>query len=257
VLRGMAGINPANVAITGGNLSWLFAKANIPVGPAPTGTMGNNGAVTLGTALNTTYANCYLALPAGAIAAGVPAATDFYYVQMSSATVGTVFNNTMSANLDSKGNPTIPASPTAFVTTGPGAFTGVTGAVTVLTLTIPGGTMGVTGNFDFDGVLAYAATATAKVTGFAFGGTSLYSANLAANVGAGRLQSVVTNRNSASVQSAVTFGNASTGGVSTTGGAAYAAVNSGNAVAVTVTLTHATATDTAMLESYRSYITTP
>ena len=98
----------------------LMAGA-VPMISAPTGTMANNGAVTLGTALNATYANCYLFLPAGSIAAGVPAAAAWLFTQMSSATVGTVFNNTYTTGI-----PTVPASPTAFATTGPGAFTGDT-----------------------------------------------------------------------------------------------------------------------------------
>src|SRR6185369_17004034 len=79
-LKAVAGFNQAAVAITGGSITgvsgvpYVWKSYHIPIIIAPTGTMANNGAVTLGTALGTTYANCYLVVPAGAIAAGVPAA---------------------------------------------------------------------------------------------------------------------------------------------------------------------------------------
>src|SRR5437667_3823845 len=65
-----------------------LAAAAIKMVVAPTGTMANNGAITLGTALPSTYANCYLLLPAGAIAAG--SAAGWYFAQMSSTTAGVV-----------------------------------------------------------------------------------------------------------------------------------------------------------------------
>lgn len=105
-----------------GAIAGAEAKAGIlrlPMISAPTGTMANNGAITLGTALDATYANCYLYLPANAISAG--SAVGWYYAEMSSATAGIVYNNTYSS-----GEPSVPSSPTAFVTTGPGAYTGET-----------------------------------------------------------------------------------------------------------------------------------
>ena len=117
-----------------------LAAAAIPIFVAPTGTMANNGGITLGTALALAYPSCYVLLPAGAIAAGVPAASTWYFCQMSSTTVGTVFNN-----IYTTGVPTIPASPTAFVTTGPGAYTGLTGVQAGLQITVPGGSMGPNG----------------------------------------------------------------------------------------------------------------
>lgn len=119
-----------------------LAKSGIPLISAPTGTMANNGAVTLGTALAQIYANCYLYLPAGSIAAGVPAAAGWLFAQMSSTTVGVVFNNTFSGTAPV----TVPASPTAFVTTGPGAFTGDTTEQGVL-VTVPAGSMGTNGSW--------------------------------------------------------------------------------------------------------------
>lgn len=98
-------------------------------------TMGNNGAITLGTALATTVLHCYVFLLAGDVAAAgpVPASNGFYFGTFSSATVGTVFNN----NWNGTGIAPYVAAPTAFVTTGPGARTGDTAAETVLSMTIP------------------------------------------------------------------------------------------------------------------------
>lgn len=134
----------ANVAITGGTIagavivgSAIGGTTGVPIqigGTAipfispSTGSMGNNGAISGLTALPLTYANCYLYLPASAISAG--SAAGWYFAQMSSSTAGTVYNNTYTT-----GVPTIP-TPVAFVTTGPGAFTGDT-TEQGITLTVP------------------------------------------------------------------------------------------------------------------------
>lgn len=260
VLKGSASVGPpGNVSITGGTVSgvsgvtYTYSKSNLPIFIAPTGTMANNGAITLGTALNTTYANAYVHLPAGAIAAGVPASPDFYFVQMSSSTLGTVFNNTMSANLDANGVAQIPAAPVAFSTTGPGAYTGVTGAVTVLTISVAASTLGTNGALDFDGTLAFNTSATNKLTTLAFGGSSLYSANLASTATL-RLYGQSRNRDSASVQSFTGYGVTSSNTV-IVGAGTYGTVNTGSSANLTVALTHATATDNAVLETWRLTVT--
>lgn len=120
-------------------IPYNIGQSGIPVIIPSSGSMGNNGAITLTTALTTTYPGCYLYLPANAISAG--SAAGFYYAVMSSTTVGTVYNNTYSS-----GVPLDPASPTAFSTTGPGAYTQTTAAdLTLLNITIPGGAMGKNG----------------------------------------------------------------------------------------------------------------
>ena len=81
------------------------------------GTIGNNGALTLTTGLAFTYSNgVYFYFPANAIFAG--SAAGVYYVVMSSTTVGTIYNNTYTSGI-----PKFISSPTPFVTTGPGAYT--------------------------------------------------------------------------------------------------------------------------------------
>lgn len=121
-------------------INYQLLQANVPVFLPSSGSIGNNGALTLNTALDATYANCYLYLPANAIEAG--SAAGKYFVQMSSTTVGTIFNNTYTS-----GKPTIPASPTAFVTTGPGAYTQTTATdIALLSTTLPGGALGENGS---------------------------------------------------------------------------------------------------------------
>jgi hypothetical protein len=112
----------------------------IPMILPSSGSMADNGAVTLTTALPATYSSCYVYLPANAISAG--SAAGLYYAVMSSTTVGTVYNNTYTG-----GEATIPTSPTAFATTGPGAFAQTTAAdITLLTWTLAGGALSKTGS---------------------------------------------------------------------------------------------------------------
>jgi hypothetical protein len=106
------------------------------------GSIGNNGALTLTTALPYIVDKCYMYFPANAIAAGV--AAGLYYVEMSSTTAGIIYNNTYSS-----GSPTLP-SKTAFATTGPGAYTQTTGAdLTLISTTLAGGAMGINGSLAF------------------------------------------------------------------------------------------------------------
>lgn len=137
-------------------IPYLLNPAGIPIILAPSGSIGNNGAITLGSALPATYANCYLYLPANAIFAGSTAG--LYYTVMTSTTVGTVYNNTYTS-----GTPVIPSSPTAFVTTGPGAYTQTTATdITLSNVTCPGGTLGKNGAFQILANYVYTNNANAK-----------------------------------------------------------------------------------------------
>lgn len=235
-------------SITGGNTQYDLARWDIPVIQAPTGTMGNNGAITLGTALPTTYANCYIVLPAGAIAAGVPAAEESFFCQMSSTTVGTVFNNTQAANTNSVGEPTIPASPTAFATTGPGAFTGVVTSRALVTINIPAGAMGTKGELDYWGDHQAISAATNKTVSVILGGSNALSVTqtTVTNINyMGRIK----NRGSASSQrDSHLF---STSGATTTQSAAYLTINTANATTLVFQFQKVTATEYAVFEGGR------
>jgi hypothetical protein len=84
------------------------------------GSVAANGVLTLGTALPTTYPNIYIFLPAGAAFALSPAG--WYLCQMTSTTVGVIFNNVYVT-----GQPSVPpqANLVPIVAAGPGAYTGV------------------------------------------------------------------------------------------------------------------------------------
>ena len=103
--------------------------------------MGNNGAFTGMQALNTTYPDAYTYWPVDSIAVGVPAG--WYYTVFSSTSAGTVYNNRYTG-----GQPSLPASPTAFATTGPGAVTQTLTLVSGPQVTLPGGSMGPNGRLD-------------------------------------------------------------------------------------------------------------
>lgn len=92
----------------------------IPLIIAPTGTMGDNGALTSGTANPLTYLKSYTYLPIGAIYTASPAG--WYWTVWADTTTAVVYQETW----DGASTPTAVASPTAWAKTGPGAFTGAT-----------------------------------------------------------------------------------------------------------------------------------
>lgn len=220
---------------------YILAKSTIPMISVSTGSIANNGALTAITALPRTFANAYMLFPAGAIAAGVPAAATYYYVQCSSTTACTIFNNPYVS-----GVPTIPASPTAFSTTGPGAFTGSTAADTALTFTMPAGTMGANGALRMWTLWGSNNTANAKTAQVKLGATAVLSGSLLSVLGAADFR-IITNAGSASSQIGANTGFVS--GVNTsTGNLTTAAINTGADATISVVMQKATATDNMWLE---------
>ncbi len=146
-------------------VTWLPINGVVPIinGGLPvylpsSGLMGNNGALSAITALPIAFAACYMYFPANAIAAGVPAGK--YFVAMSSTTAGTIYNN-----LYTSGVPSIPASPTPFVTTGPGAYAQTTGAaITLVSAPLLGGTTGLYGMIEGRALTSTNSSAGAKNT---------------------------------------------------------------------------------------------
>lgn len=148
------------------NIPYSIAQWGVASGIAPSGTIGNNGALTLGTALPRIFSEgIYLYFPADSIAVGVAAGS--YWCVMSSTTAGTIYNNTLS------GIPTTPASPTAFVTTGPGAYTGDTTARVVASFTIPAGSLGNRGVYNYKSLHSHINNANNKVHSLTFGSATL------------------------------------------------------------------------------------
>jgi hypothetical protein len=240
-----AGINAATIAAantpsTPSLVTKLVAVA-IPFVIAPTGTMANNGAITLGTALPTTYANCYINLPANAISAG--SAAGWYFCQMSSATVGTVFNNTYTS-----GTPAIPASPTAFVTTGPGAYTGVTGTVNAQAISIPANTLGANGVLSYQANWSFPSNGNNKTASITFGGSAVLS-NTQTTQATLSVKKSIQNRGATNAQ----FGDNGTAGtgVGTSGNSnAFLAVDTTTALTLQFASNIAVATDYMVMESF-------
>ena len=74
-----------------------LGQTGIPFVIPSSGTMGNNGALAVTTALDYAYPASYVRLPAGAIQTG--SAAGWYYAVWSSASTATVYNNPTRAGI--------------------------------------------------------------------------------------------------------------------------------------------------------------
>lgn len=227
--------------VTATNLTNIIARNAIPFIVAPTGTMANNGAITVGTALGATYPSCYLNLPASAISAGSGAG--WYFAQMSSATVGTVFNNTYTTGL-----PTIPGAPTPFATTGPGAYTGVTSLVVGPQITLPANSIGPNGILRTLMLTNELNNANVKTLNMVIGAGVFINAVLA-SVGAALTANAIFNQGSQAVQvSMPSAGNLGFG--TANGNLLHNTVNFAVSQTIQLDLTMAVATDWFALEGF-------
>lgn len=107
--------------------------------------IANNGALSGVTALPAILKSAYVYMIADSIGAGVPAG--WYYAVFSSTSAATLYNYPYIAN---SGNPIVPASLTGlnFATTGIGAYTQVLTEVIGPSFTLPGGSLGKTGQLE-------------------------------------------------------------------------------------------------------------
>lgn len=223
-----------------GRISQVLAQGAIPMVIPSSGSFGNNGALSGIVALSGTHAQAYLHFPANAIAAGVPAG--LYYTVMSSTTAGTVYNN-----LYTSGVPEAPATPTPFVTTGPGAYSQVTSAIALLSVTIPGGTLGLKGRTIVDSLWTNNNNANAKTASIRFGGTSFFAISFTTLL-TSRVNTLIANRNSLTAQ--VGGASGARGFESSSGAVTNSAVNTAADVVVDLRGQLAVATDTLTLEAY-------
>jgi hypothetical protein len=160
----------AAIDVGGARVKYQFA---IPLIFAPTGSFGNNGALTSGTANPLAYVDTYTYFPADAIVAG--SAAGWYWTVWSNTTTATVYNNTWNGT----SNPAAVDSPTAFATTGPGAFTGPTLNAAYATLAMAAAN--VTDQYDVEIKTTQTDTANAKTVTMRFsalGGTLLWTDTL-------------------------------------------------------------------------------
>jgi hypothetical protein len=168
VADGGTGASTAQAAAQNLGVRWNLLTNGIPFVMAPTGSMGNNGALTSGTALDATYSDgVWMHFPAGAVAAGVPAAAATLWVVMSSTTLGTVYNSTYTSGVPA------PGVLTAFSTTGPGAYTGVTANTALITISLPSNSLGTQGQIFYEFMTDVSNNANVKSVIPIFGGSNL------------------------------------------------------------------------------------
>lgn len=125
------------------NTPIILAQSAVPVALAPNGTVATNGAITLVTALPTTYSGgAWVRLPAGAVVGGL---AGLYWCVFSSTTVGAVKTNFIDpANAFT---PYIPSGALVAAVGSNAAYTQTTGAdITLANITVPGGAMGSNGS---------------------------------------------------------------------------------------------------------------
>ncbi|MCW2276390.1 hypothetical protein GJ654_18860 [Rhodoblastus acidophilus] len=217
----------------------VIGQSRVPFVIPSSGTMGANGALSGITAVASPYPAAYVYLPANAIASGV--AAGWYYAEFSSTTAATVYNNAYTS-----GTPAIPASKAAFATTGTGAYTQTTGALTAYSMTVPAGLIGPNGAVYVPATLSNNNSAGAKSTSLYLGASQLGSNSTTTTRGASYLFGVA-NAGSETVQVSAVSG----GGVigASAGIPYYSAVNTATATTISVKIGVATATDTNTLET--------
>lgn len=231
---------------TGASVAVNLCMSGITFIKGPSGTMGNNGAVTWGTALPGAYADgAYVWMKAGDVAAGVPASAGWYWYVGSSTTVGTVYNSTYSS-----GTPAIGVA-TAFVTTGAGAITGDTGSVTAMSFTAPA--MGINGRYDAKIAWTLNSTAGSKTVSARYGTASLFGITLSTQTAA-VTEGYAQNKGVQNRQITAYTHNMSVGSGSSTSTAST--VDSSTTQTGLVLLQCSVATDFVILESYRFSVTT-
>lgn len=166
--------------VNGYTVPYNLFQWGVPVFLPATGDF-NAGVVTLGTAISnangcTSTTGCYMYFPSGAICAtcnagGVSAAAA-YFCQNSgvSTTVFNCFNNKLTS-----GVPVTISSPTAFVSPGdPAGYTQTTASlIPLITLTIPGGTMGANGSLFIKTLGQRSNNADTVIQEWTFGGTNI------------------------------------------------------------------------------------
>ena len=160
---GNASVN--TITATGQTVGSTLLQAAIPFIRPPSGSMANNGVLTLTQALPYTYQFGYFYMPAGAIATSSTAG--WYWGTCSSGTACTIYNNTYSS-----GQPAYVSSPTAFSTTGPGAYTQTATAIAGPSYTLAANAMGANGSLEAQFMVAQFSSANTKIAAPSFGGAT-------------------------------------------------------------------------------------
>lgn len=226
--------------------SYILAQSSVPIILAPNGTVAADGTITLGTALQTTYANAWVQLPAGAIVGG---AAGLYFCTFSSTTVGSV----KTLFVDPLTTAFTPYIPTSTLTTAVGSGSAYTQAVTMTALcnvVVPAGSMGPNGVLKSEVAFSTNNTANNKAyyatigvpTLLQFCGLNITQANVMGAAGRVRMG----NRGSQQVQTYLGGGF----GYSTLGTSIQRAFDMSVNQSLFYAITMSTATDYVVLESF-------
>jgi hypothetical protein len=192
-----------------GGVPAVIAQSGIPfilaggTGGVNQFTMGNNGALSTLPTLPTTYSGgAWIYMPANGIFAGSTAG--WYWFVASSTTAGTVYNNQYTTG-DPKA--AVPATPTPFVSTGPGVVSQTTGAfITGPQLTVPGNSMGPNGSLQCAINIRASNSVNSKIVQPAFGSlaqVSNYTLAFAGGSSIGARGSPLYNRNATNRQTGI------------------------------------------------------
>jgi hypothetical protein len=163
----------------------------IPVGVPGSGSIGVNGALTLTTALQLTYPNIWLYFPVGAVYSNSPAGS--YFCQMTSTTLGTVYNHVL------VGSPYIPTTLNPVVSASIGAYTAPTSAVNLFSFILPGGIMGANGQLVMYAEVTVPNNANTKIGTISIGGTQIVSISLTTTITSNAIK-YLTNRGVSNAQ---------------------------------------------------------
>lgn len=167
----------------------IYSQSGVPMVAPPSGSVGDNGALTLDTALpaNMSGAKCFMYFGEGVLYAGSLAG--MYYTVMSSTTVGVVY-----ADRYVSGTPVIPAAPTPIVATGPGAYTQPASTeITFVTVTLKGGTVGDSGRVYVESLNDHNNSAATKTHRAKLKSSWFYSNSVTTSLSA-RLRGLLQNR---------------------------------------------------------------
>lgn len=219
-----------------------YMQMAIPIGVAPSGSVGSNGALTLGTALTTTYADgLWLYYPVNSVTASN--AAGFYWTVMSSGTAGTVYQNYLSDGTSQAGLVSVPSSNTAWSGTTGGSYTGATSAVFVPGFNIAANTLGKNGTGTLRMAMRNNNSAGNKTLQPIFGSSSLIFSQMLGTTATQTAQvSTVYNRGRADRQVCPGAQDSSAFALTT------ASVNTAATVLMTMRMTLAVATDWMILE---------
>jgi len=225
----------ATVTLSGGTLSGTgpFANSAIWLSGSPSATANTTA---FSVPIPTIATNLYGYLPAGALATS--SAAGVYFGQWQSTTVIQFYNNAYAS-----GTPIVPGTPTAFATTGPGAFTQTTGsAITLISATIGGNVVGVNGGLDVRWKTLQNNSSGAKTSQFYYGSGLVAQVAPTTEVSVG-VMAQMTNKGVMGQQDNWDFQTAPTTSAINLGGQGGIAIDSTSSQAATLQLTLATATD--------------